>query len=261
AGARRLARPLAWPRRRLDRRTRLPGPRAADVPRAVGGVVMSQAREAFLSRVHQAVAAGNQAGDATPLPARDGVGYQGAGDDPVLRFQEQLQAAGGVFHFVSYRREAAALVLELVAGHAAREILLGRSELLDSLKLSERLGERGVEVTAVDQLAGETARATLFAADVGISGVDALIAETGTVVLRARPREPRSLSLLPPVHIVVAAREQVVADLFDRCEGPPGDVPSCLSLITGPSKTGDIELRLVTGVHGPGELHVVLVGE
>jgi L-lactate dehydrogenase complex protein LldG len=97
----------------------------------------------------------------------------------------------------------------------------------------------------------------------GISSADYLIAETGTIVLRVSPEEPRSLSLLPPVHVVLADRTRLVPDLFDLFDSKLGDeapaLPSCLSLITGPSKTGDIELRLVTGVHGPGELHVILV--
>ena len=77
-----------------------------------------------------------------------------------------------------------------------------------------------------------------------------------------RPEQPRSLSLLPPVHIAVARREQIVADLFDWFDDQQRDIhklPACVSIITGPSKTGDIELKLVTGVHGPGEVHVILL--
>jgi L-lactate dehydrogenase complex protein LldG len=76
-----------------------------------------------------------------------------------------------------------------------------------------------------------------------------------------RPERPRSLSLLPPVHIAVARRDQIIEDLFDLFEDDLKDVtslPACVSIITGPSKTGDIELKLVTGVHGPGEVHVVI---
>ena len=95
------------------------------------------------------------------------------------------------------------------------------------------------------------------------------MAETGTIVLQARPQQPRSLSLLPPVHIAIAEPSQLLPDLFDLFEifgsaetdsAPGAKLPSCLTLITGPSKTGDIELRLVTGVHGPGEVHLILVG-
>ena len=93
--------------------------------------------------------------------------------------------------------------------------------------------------------------------------MDYLIAETGTVVVTARPEEPRSLSLLAPVHVAVAEETQLLPDLFDLFAESewrgPGGAPSCVTLIMGPSKTGDIELRLVTGVHGPGEIHVVLV--
>jgi L-lactate dehydrogenase complex protein LldG len=118
-----------------------------------------------------------------------------------------------------------------------------------------------VEVTTVDTVSRDSTGQTFFAADIGISGVDALIAETGTLAVGARPGEPRSLSLLPLVNIVVAERRQLLPDLFDWFEkvGAGDSLPSCLTLITGPSKTGDIELRLVTGVHGPGELHVIVV--
>ena len=120
-----------------------------------------------------------------------------------------------------------------------------------------------MEATAVSSPADARRREAFFAADAGVSGVDHLVAETGSIALLARPDQPRSLSLLPPIHIAVADRSQLLPDLFDlfeaRWEAERQGLPSCLSLITGPSKTGDIELRLVTGVHGPGEVHVVLI--
>src|SRR5262249_38763881 len=121
------------------------------------------------------------------------------------------------------------------------------------------------DVTTVTGLPEEGCRDRFFAADLGVSGVDYLVAETGSVVVLTGPDGPRSLSLLPPVHVAVAHRSQILPDLFDVF-GPEvwstrARMPSCLTLITGPSKTGDIELRLVTGVHGPGEIHVVLVTE
>jgi L-lactate utilization protein LutC len=216
---------------------------------------MTTSRDDFLQRVRQAVARGNRPGTAPPLEPRGQVGYQGAGTDPVGRFRDEFQAAGGVLHPVPGPEAAALEVLELVRARSARRVLLGRGEFLDPLGLAERLPGLGVEVTRVDM--PDAGRDSLFAADIGISGVHGLIAETGSLVAWAQPEEPRSLSLLPPVHIAVAHRRQLIPDLFDLFDSV--SLPSCLTLITGPSKTGDIELRLVTGVHGPGEVHLVFM--
>jgi L-lactate dehydrogenase complex protein LldG len=73
--------------------------------------------------------------------------------------------------------------------------------------------------------------------------------------------EPRLLSLLPPCHIAVIKESQIVASLDDvfRLLPLPGDVSSAMVVITGPSRTADIEMRLVRGVHGPGEIHVIII--
>jgi L-lactate utilization protein LutC len=215
-------------------------------------------REDFLAAVRAAVVAGNRAGHAPARPERGGVGYQGAGPDPVARFRDELTAAGGQFHRVAGPAEAADTVLALAHARGVQRVLLGRESVLESLRLAAAFRASGVQCLRVDTLSDETARDAFFAADLGVSGVDYLIAETGSMIFRSRPDQPRSLSLLPPIHIAVARRDQLLADLFDLFE-VCGDPPSCLTVITGPSKTGDIELRLVTGVHGPGEVHVVLL--
>ena len=217
-------------------------------------------REAFLERVRQATAAGTRAGTSAPLPERGNISYQGAGAEPVARFQQELIASGGVSHSARDVASARGMIADLVQGSAGRRVLLGRGTVIDALDLAPRLRERGVEVVVTDS--HDANRDALFAADVGISGVAYLVAETGSVVAATAPEEPRSLTLLPPVHIAVASRSQILPDLFDlfaRFASSPPALPSCLTIITGPSKTGDIELRLVTGVHGPGEVHVVLL--
>ena len=224
---------------------------------------MTTSRDTFLQRVRQAVAAGNRAGATPPLPARGTVGYQGAGGDPVQRFCTELSAAGGKAHVVADADAAAARVLELVQARSARRILLGRGPVLDALQLPQRLRERGLDVAVVDELTAGTTTDAFFQADLGISGVAYAIAETGTLVMASRPHDPRSLSLLPPVHVAVLDHSQLLPDLFDlfaELEADKPELPSCVTLITGPSKTGDIELKLVTGVHGPGELHAVVIG-
>jgi L-lactate dehydrogenase complex protein LldG len=220
-------------------------------------------REAFLQRVRQAVIEGNRLAPAPPLPQRGGIGYQGGGPDPVERFCAELTAAGGMPYIASSRGAAHEKITTILRHHGARRVLIGRGGVVEDLELLASLWGQGLEMTTVDLAEPDAWREPFFAADVGISNVAHLIAETGSVVMATAPHEPRSLSLLPPVHIALARREQILPDLFDLFDlfspvsGAP-EPPSCLTLITGPSKTGDIELKLVTGVHGPGELHVIL---
>jgi L-lactate dehydrogenase complex protein LldG len=222
-------------------------------------------RRAFLDRVREAVQAGNRPGSAAPIPERGSIGYQGAGADPLARFMDELRAAGGMPHPVADASAATAQILTLIHEKGAKKVLLGRGRLLDRLDLAPSLRAAGIEVGISDALLPEKTRETFFAADLGITEADYLIAETGSIIQLARPDAPRSLSLLPPIHIVVGDRGHLLPDLFDLFTtlGANGaaapTLPSCVSIITGPSKTGDIELKLVTGVHGPGEVHAILV--
>jgi len=100
----------------------------------------------------------------------------------------------------------------------------------------------------------------LEACDVGVTSCDALIAQTGSVLVTSRSTGGRALSILPPHHLVIARREQLVADLpaafalIQQQYAP--DYPSMISFITGPSRTGDIERILVLGAHGPRKLTI-----
>lgn len=218
-------------------------------------------RREFLDRVREAVQAGNRPGAAAPIPQRGNTGYQGAGPDPLARFVEEFRTAGGQPHLVADEAAAAAKVLSLLGERGAKKVLLGRGALLEKLGVAQQLVSAGIEVANGD----EATRDTVFAADVGITEPDYLIAETGSIIQLARAEAPRSLSLLPPVHIIVAEPRHLLPDLFDlfTALGANGQdlpsLPSCVTVITGPSKTGDIELKLVTGVHGPGEVHAVLI--
>jgi len=97
--------------------------------------------------------------------------------------------------------------------------------------------------------------------DVGISDCDALVAQTGSVVLTSRGAGGRALSVLPPHHVVVARRERLVPDLpaaFALVKAKYGaGYPSMISIITGPSRTSDIERILVLGAHGPKKLTIL----
>ena len=86
------------------------------------------------------------------------------------------------------------------------------------------------------------------------------LAETGSVVLAAAPDEPRARSLLPEVHISLLREDRILPGLAELFEALGGDLPSALAIITGPSRSADIEQSMTVGVHGPGEVHVVLLG-
>jgi L-lactate dehydrogenase complex protein LldG len=97
-------------------------------------------------------------------------------------------------------------------------------------------------------------------AEVGITSADYALADTGTLVVRSSS-EARLPSLLPPVHIAVVPTGRLLSSLDELLTvlPTPADDTASMVLITGPSRTADIEQILVRGVHGPGELHVVLL--
>ncbi len=87
------------------------------------------------------------------------------------------------------------------------------------------------------------------------------LADTGSVVLAASPEEPRANSLLPAVHVSLLAEDRILPGLDELFEEVGADLPSALAIVTGPSRSADIEQKLVVGVHGPGEVHIVLTSE
>jgi len=99
--------------------------------------------------------------------------------------------------------------------------------------------------------------------EAGITGCEFLIAHTGSVMVSSAQKGGRQMFVYPPVHIVVARKEQLVTYLEDAYSAIlkkyGKKLPSQISLITGPSRTADIEKTLILGAHGPRELHVFLV--
>ena len=94
----------------------------------------------------------------------------------------------------------------------------------------------------------------------GVSRAAYALADTGSVVLAASPEEPRAASLLPAVHVTLVSEDVILASLEELFAAVGDDLPSSLAIVTGPSRSADIEQKLTVGVHGPGEVHVVLQG-
>jgi L-lactate dehydrogenase complex protein LldG len=94
--------------------------------------------------------------------------------------------------------------------------------------------------------------------EAGVSQALYGLADTGSVVLAASPEEPRARSLLPFVHVSLLEESRILPGLAELFEAVGADLPSALAIVTGPSRSADIDQHLVVGVHGPGEVHVVL---
>ena len=134
---------------------------------------------------------------------------------------------------------------------------------LDGLPAAMAAAGIALDLGIVPRDESRTARlAALASIQIGITGALAGIAESGTVAVVSGQGRSRLASLLPPVHVAVLRAERLYPslDAFFAAHPDVADEGSNLVLITGPSRTADIEMTLTRGVHGPGEVHVVLVG-
>jgi L-lactate dehydrogenase complex protein LldG len=167
-------------------------------------------------------------------------------------FGQNFEKLGGKSFFVREPREVAPILSELLQGKRA---VASNAPFLAACGIT---GLPQVQSGFTDR---EALRAACVTADVGITSADYALAETGTLVMLSSPEEPRLISLLPPVHIAVFPQSRMLANLDELLEvlPNPAEQTSSMVLITGPSRTADIEQILVRGVHGPGEIYAVIV--
>jgi L-lactate utilization protein LutC len=137
--------------------------------------------------------------------------------------------------------------------HNCKSIGIPASPLLDRLNVRSALQFRDFSVLGWGELTLDSS----YELDCGITDVFAAVAETGSIAICPNPQNGRALSLLPPIHIAIVDQSNMVADLIDLMEIISARKPRPqITLITGPSKTADIEGGLVTGVHGPGLVQI-----
>ena len=223
-------------------------------------------RDAFLAPVRDAAAAGRTYRVHT-RPFDESVGYCGVSQDLVERFAAEAAAVGGQVRVVSGDDGAREAIAATLAEIRPRSALVWKHALLDRLGVAALLAQAGAEALDVEVLAAlpaEERRARMLAADIGITSATHAVAETGSLVMAAERGRERAASLLPPLHLAVIERSQILPDLFDIFDALAArglDRPlSNVTFITGPSKTGDLEMRLITGVHGPGRWCVIVIG-
>ncbi len=183
-------------------------------------------------------------------------------DNPPARFIEELEALGGHGKRVGSLDEAREYVVELAREREAKLLVRWDVDGLEELGVDAPLGEAGVEVVVWRDL--EDFREVAGNADIGLSTAAWAIAETGTLVLEGGPGKGRTVTLLPPTYVAVVPVERIlstVPEAIDKYAGDDaGGLPANVCFHTGPSRSGDIEMSLFVGMHGPGDVHVVLVG-
>ncbi len=193
------------------------------------------------------------------------------GDELMAEMAGAATKAGWSVATVADATQAREYILGVARKDGAKSVMRSAHEAVNGLGLEAAMAGAGVDIRlmAVDGVGeAETQRKALreqaLRSDIGITGIDYAIAETGSVAIVARKGVSRLVSLVMPVHIAVVMRGQVLPSLDElftlrRHDFNQGNLGSYMNIITGPSRSADIEQTIVKGVHGPREVHMVLV--
>ena len=222
-------------------------------------------RDNILARIRQ--------GLTRPAPApgeHNGGSHKAAALPNVADHRRVLPAVGETLEarLALFQENALELKADFVQVAGMSELAAQLTKLRETEKWRKVASHRGGLTDAACQALGLPISLTdapydvndLESCDAGLSECDALVAQTGSVLVTSRSSGGRALSVLPPHHVVLARREQLVAGLPEAFAlvktKYAGNYPSMISFITGPSRTGDIERILVLGAHGPKKLTI-----
>ena len=229
-------------------------------------------REAFLTTVRRSL---GRAG--TTAPPSNGVTHAETDssippktpaidrEQLISRFAEEVKKVHGVVTRVSGQNELSALLGALIEEKGIKRIVRWDTAALSSL--DPALIGAGAEVIPINLNEDESSRSdlrnALIDADMGLTEVDYAVADIGSLVLRSSGPQSRLASVLPPIHVAVVASDRIVASLAHLLPllNSSEKLPSAVALVTGPSRTADIETIRTVGIHGPVELHVVILDE
>ena len=152
-------------------------------------------------------------------------------------------------------------------GHK-KSVVAWQHPLIENLNLPAVLSQQEVDVffTDLKETQGENLRRHVIDSYIGITAADFCMADTATLVMRTRAGQARSVSLVPAIHIAVIELNQIIADLKELYallkwdpKAKKEGLTNCMTFISGPSKTADIEATMVHGAHGPREVHVFVI--
>lgn len=186
----------------------------------------------------------------------------------IERFTQEATAVRAKVYRVSDKLQFVDQLVEILAENKGQEIALSGAELFAATNLTSELDARGFSTFVANEKEHEKLVTRLANCGVGMTAADYAIAETGTIVLSSDEPNALLVSLLPPVHIALLRSPQIAASLDEVISklgeerisrGDPAGPSRSITMITGPSRTSDVELVLSIGVHGPKELHVIIL--
>ena len=185
------------------------------------------------------------------------VNYPRSSEELFPVFKEQLEDLSGEVHLINDFDHFANIFLEILKDIEPSLCRAHKSPLIDKIKSNSPKLARYLEY--VDESDIDSIAFSTF--DIGITCADSLIARTGSILLRTQTAGGRRLSVLPPTHIVIGETNQLVCSLDDALKNlsKTQDNWSYATIITGPSRTSDIEKQLVLGAHGPKKLIVLML--
>jgi len=232
-------------------------------------------REEMVDRVRKALGKSNSGSVLTPIPPLDlsGVMPHLAPEDYLAKFEVEWEKVGGIAYRVGSMDELEAVFEKILALAETQAVVLSGNPLLSELGIAERLTALDKFVTSWASGPGGTGMNSLadfnkasFEAGSGITGVDFVLAESGTLVLSSATEGVQVASLAPPIHVALYRRSQVVGSLDEVLAKLPISNSQnrhtggrSVVFVTGTSRTADIEQILIHGVHGPREAHAILV--
>jgi L-lactate dehydrogenase complex protein LldG len=207
---------------------------------------ISPAKENILKRIRQALV------NPTPVPFPQSEGnssvYNAPTQENEIEFAENFGRIQGRFLYCANTEELVRQLKELITRQAWAQVFCRESGLIPILQ---------------EPLKGLLIAEDLPEADVSITGCEALIARTGSILMSSGQDSGRLVSVYAPVHVCIAWTSQLFYDIREGLEmlmnKYKNSIPSFITMATGPSRTADIEKTLVVGVHGPKEVYVFLV--
>lgn len=180
--------------------------------------------------------------------------------DLLTEFSQKLESLSGNVKVVKNKRNLSKSVTDIFSSTNSNNFIGWECVELSSVyRRLEKLGYKHIKSNRKSQQAK---------CDIGITLADYAISESGTIVLYNNKTQNRNSSLIVPIHIAILRKEKIVKSIFDLIARLSNDystlenineLSNCITLITGPSRTADIELNLTLGVHGPKELYVVVM--